>query len=67
MYPYLELERCVVMYLKQDEIGYVHDSEDKVKDKILTILSYEEFTLSTTKHLFDKIIEEIKAKNKINL
>lgn len=55
------------MYVEKDEVVYVHDNENKIKDKILTILSYEEFTLATTKHLFDKIIEEIKTNNKINL
>ena len=55
------------MYVEKDEIPYIHDNENKIKDKILTILSYEEFTLATTKHLFDRIIEEIKVNNKIDL
>ena len=55
------------MYVEKDEIHYIHDNENKIKDKILTILSHEEFTLATTKHLFDRIIEEIKVNNKIDL
>ena len=44
------------MYV-ENEIPYMHDNENKIKDKILTILSHEEFTLATTKHLFDRIIQ----------
>ena len=54
------------MYV-ENEIPYMNDNENKIKDKILTILSHEEFTLATTKHLFDRIIEEIKVNNKIDL
>lgn len=49
------------MYTEKDE------KENKVKNKILTILSYEGFTLVSARILFDKIIEGIKENNKINL
>lgn len=55
------------MYVEKDGIPYMHDNENKIKDIILTILSHEEFTLATTKHLFDRIIQEINENNKINL
>lgn len=55
------------MYMEKDQIPYMHENEGKVKNKILEILSYEGFTLVATQHLFDRIIEEIKENNKINL
>ena len=63
------------MYVENDEIPYMNEngefikpeSPNKIKNKILELLSYEGFTLAETQHLFDRTIREIKIKNKINL
>lgn len=55
------------MYIKKDETPYMNENEDKIKNKILELLSYEGFTLVETQHLFDRTIREIKINNKINL
>lgn len=55
------------MYVEKDEIPYMNENEDKIKNKILELLSCEGFTLVSARILFDKIIEEIKENNKINL
>lgn len=55
------------MYVEKNQIPYMNENEGKIKNKILELLSYEGFTLVTTQHLFDRIIDEIKTDNKINL
>lgn len=55
------------MYVEKNQIPYMNENEDKIKNKILELLSYEGFTLAETQHLFDRTIREIKIKNKINL
>lgn len=55
------------MYVEKNQIPYMNENEGKLKNKILELLSYEGFTLVTTQHLFDRIIDEIKTDNKINL
>ena len=66
--PYIKKQKVgETMYVEKDQIPYMHENEGKIKNKILEILSYEGFTLVTVQHLFDRIIEEIKENNKINL
>ena len=55
------------MYVEKNQIPYINENEGKLKNKILELLSYEGFTLVTTQHLFDRIIDELKTDNKINL